>query len=652
MSFEVTLSSAAEQIFALLLKPISLIRAYPITSFLASLVLVPLFLVLSAALFFFGIATWRFISLHILGTDMYSHIPRPARTDRYPLLTGHLGYIRKSPPVEGHLTFHRELNTKVYVYRGLFYSPRLMISDAKAMLHMLSAANSYNYEKPASTRLVLKNFLGEGVLVAEGDVHKRQRKILQPAFSVGAIRELNPIFMRYSRDLVEKIGQMVDRSNSNAKEGGVDGVTRPFVAQSSYAMKASKPGEPVIDIGWWCIRAALDIIGDAGFGYHFEALKVDVDPSIVVRRAGDELGDAFNTLFKLSLKIDIVRFLQLYLSNFKWLKWVNSIPNKRKWATDSAYGELEKVSMQIVDRKKAEIRGEMQDEIEARGKTTSSDAFTKADFDEKDSVSTNGSAPGKDLLHLMMRANMAADVSPKEKLDDAELIGQITTLLIAGHETTSNQTAWTLWLLAQQSSVQQKLRDEIHDHFGRGMERDPGYDELMSMPYLDAVCKESLRVNSAVPSTIRVAKTSADVPLSKPYPTRDGRGTFNSIHIPAGREVIIPITLINIDDEIWGPDAAEFVPERWLDLPPAPRQNGLPMHLMSFISGPRGCIGNRFALAEFKAMLCHLVGSFHFETVQDWKVEAKQTAVIRSRVVGQEDVGPQMPLRISRIPTV
>ncbi|CDW96987.1 hypothetical protein [Sporisorium scitamineum] len=74
------------------------------------------------------------------------------------------------------------------------------------------------------------------------------------------------------------------------------------------------------------------------------------------------------------------------------------------------------------------------------------------------------------------------------------------------------------------------------------------------------------------------------------------------------------------------------------------------MHLMTFISGPRGCIGNRFALAEFKAMLCHLVGNFRFDQVKGWKIEAKQTAVIRSRVVGQEDVGPQMPLRISRIP--
>ncbi|CDR99472.1 hypothetical protein, partial [Sporisorium scitamineum] len=542
MKLELTPSYAAQQLLALLETPLSLFRQNPITTLLASLVLFPFLAFVSVALYFFSVAVWRYIALHILGTDMYSHFPRPRRTDKYPLITGNLGFIRRTPPVEAHLAFQRELGTSVYVYRGIFYSPRLFIADAKAMLHMLSAVNSYNYEKPSSTRLVLKNFLGEGVLVAEGDVHKRQRKILQPAFNVGAIRELNPIFMRYSRELTDKIGQMIDLSAS--QKGGADGVTKPFVAQSSYSLEASKPGAPVLDIGWWCTRAALDIIGDAGFGYHFESLKIDVDPSIVVERAGDVLGNAFNTLFKLTLKIDLMRFLQIYLSNFPLLRWVDDIPSKRKRATEDAYGKLEEVSMQIVNRKKSEIRSEMAAEVEARGasKTNGASGFTKADFDEKDSINAGtGSSSGKDLLHLMMRANMAADVSPKEKLDDAELIGQITTLLIAGHETTSNQTAWTLWLLAQQPSVQQKLREEIHDHFGRDMERDPGYDELMSMEYLDAVCKESFRCKSAVPSTIRVANTSADVPLSRPYPTRDGRGTITSVHIPRGREVIIPI---------------------------------------------------------------------------------------------------------------
>ncbi|KAJ1024777.1 hypothetical protein NDA16_002817 [Ustilago loliicola] len=655
MQYHISPPSVDQLLTHLVHRPLTLIHHHPILSLLSVTIFLPLLFLLSIALYLFILSAYHFISLHILGTDAYSNFPRPTRTDRWPLLTGNLGFIRRSPPTEGHLSFVRQLGTRVYVYRGLFYTPRLFIADPRAMLHMLSSANSYNYEKPLSTRLVLKNFLGEGVLVAEGDVHKRQRKILQPAFNVGAIRELNPIFMRYSRQLAEKIAAMIDLS-SDKKTGGADGVENPFVAQSKYSLEASKKGAPVLDMSWWTTRAALDIIGDAGFGYKFQSLEVSPDPSVVQERAGDVLGNAFNTLFKLTLKIDIMRFLQIFLSNYALLRWVDRIPNKRKRVTENAYKILEEVSQEIVDRKKKEIRNEMQAEIEARTSGKAGGAgrgFTKADFDEKESNGDgSGVGAGKDLLHLMMRANMAADVSPKEKLDDAELIGQITTLLIAGHETTSNQTAWTLWLLAQKPQVQQKLREEIHDHFNANMDRDPNYDELMSMPYLDAVCKESFRCKSAVPNTIRVAKTTADIPLSRPYPDRNGNHTITSVHIPKGREVFIPIQAINLDPEIWGQDAAEFKPERWLNLPDSAKQNGLPMHLMTFISGPRGCIGNRFALAEFKAMLCHLVGRFQFEEVEGWQVEAKQTAVIRSRVVGQEDVGPQMPLRVSHIQPV
>ncbi|EST09030.1 Cytochrome P450 [Kalmanozyma brasiliensis GHG001] len=638
MKLELTPSALVEGLSSLIRGTISFAVHRPLTTSFAILILLPLTLLLVTVLTFFTIALWRYAKLHVLGIDEYSHFPRPARTDRYPLLTGHLGHIRRNPPTLGHLSFVTQLKTRVYVYRGLFYSPRLFIADPRAMLHMLSAANSYTYEKPASTRLVLKNFLGEGVLVAEGEVHKRQRKILQPAFNVGAIRELNPVFMRYSRELAEKIGLMIDLSSSPSKDGGADGVEKAFVGQPQPSLKVSERGKPVFDVSYWTTRAALDIIGVAGFGYHFESLKINTDPSIVETRPGDTLGNAFQTLFKLTLKIDILRFLQIYLSNFWFLSWVDRIPSQRKRATEGAYAILEEVSQQIVDRKKEEIRKEMEADLAASGKG----GYTKAGFDESETG-------GKDLLHLMMRANMAADVSVKEKLDDKELIGQITTLLIAGHETTSTQTAWTLHLLSQQPTIQQKLREEIHDHFGRDMERDVGYDELMGMPFLDAVCKESFRVRSAVPSTIRVATASATIPLSQPYPTRDGKGSITSVHIPKGREVFIPIQAINSDPAIWGDDANEFNPDRWLNLPTEAKSSGLPMHLMTFISGPRGCIGNRFALAEFKAMLCHLVGRFEFEEVEGWKIEAKQTAVIRSRVVGQEDVGPQMPLRVSRI---
>lgn len=621
-----------------------------------SLIALPVLAVLGMASALFTLAITRWLKLNVFGIDIYTHVPSPRHSDRLFLLQGDLGLIRKMPPVQAHLHFAKELGTPVYVYRGLFYSPRLFLADTRAMSHVLSAANSYNFPKPNNARLVLKSFLGEGVLVAEGDVHKRQRKILQPAFGVAAIRDLSPIFMKYSRNLAEKIGQMVDTSAQQSKEKQADGIKSAFRAQPLPSLEASRPGAPVFDVSWWITRAALDIIGDAGFSYNFHSLKSSIDPSAPPseeEQEGDVLGNAFGALFKASVQITLSRFLQIYISSFQGLGWVADIPTQRQRAVKAAYRQLESVSLRIVQQKKEEIRQEMQSEVTSRGGAATK-GFKKSDFDEKDSSATVRKdgveiAAGKDLLHLMMRANMADDVASKEKLDDAELIGQITTLLLAGHETTSNQTSWTLWTLADHPEVVAKLRAEIHEHFGKEMDNEIGYDELMGMKYLDAVCKEMLRCISAVPNTVRVAQRDEVIPLSRPYRTQNGRSTFNSIRVRKGQELIIPIQAINSSKEIWGDDATEFKPERWFSLPESALSSGLPMHLMTFISGPRGCIGNRFALAEFKAMLCHLIGRFHFERIEGWEVEAKQSVVVRPRVVGQESIGPQMPLRVSRI---
>lgn len=140
---------------------------------------------------------------------------------------------------------------------------------------------------------------------------------------------------------------------------------------------------------------------------------------------------------------------------------------------------------------------------------------------------------------------MAPNVRESERMNDAELLGQITTLLTAGHETTSTLTTWFLHVVSQpgHQHVQKKLRAEVEEYFiGRD---DLDYDVLMGMPYLDMVTKEILRLLAPVTNTERVALRDDVVPLSKPYKTRDGKGTFDSVPIQKGLMLIIPIQMIN-----------------------------------------------------------------------------------------------------------
>ena len=97
------------------------------------------------------------------------------------------------------------------------------------------------------------------------------------------------------------------------------------------------------------------------------------------------------------------------------------------------------------------------------------------------------------------------------------------------------------------------------------------------------------------------------IPLSAPVKTTSGR-VSEHLTIGTGTTVVIPIRAINRSEEIWGVDAKEFRPERWIgadidkevDLPPKVRAYKGYHHLLSFLEGPRICLGRLFAVAEFK----------------------------------------------------
>ena len=142
--------------------------------------------------------------------------------------------------------------------------------------------------------------------------------------------------------------------------------------------------------------------------------------------------------------------------------------------------------------------------------------------------------------------------------------------MIAGHETTSFATAWTLFALAQAPQVQRKLRDELLD-----VKTDaPSMDELNALPYLDAVIREALRLYSPVCVTVREARKDDVIPLNNPYTDRHGLVHDHITHVPPlhihgtvlmavtriqrGTAILIPILAMNRSKIFWGEDAAEF----------------------------------------------------------------------------------------------
>jgi len=95
-------------------------------------------------------------------------------------------------------------NNGILRFRSFGNMDRLVVTNPEALKSVMSD-HSYDYEKPAPLRKFLVKILGEGLIIAEGDLHKFQKKHLLPAFQVQHIRELYPVFWGKSRGLVENI---------------------------------------------------------------------------------------------------------------------------------------------------------------------------------------------------------------------------------------------------------------------------------------------------------------------------------------------------------------------------------------------------------------------------------------------------------------
>ncbi|XP_078377061.1 cytochrome P450 3A24-like [Oculina patagonica] len=198
----------------------------------------------------------------------------------------------------------------------------------------------------------------------------------------------------------------------------------------------------------------------------------------------------------------------------------------------------------------------------------------------------------KDLLHLMMVANEETTVEGVSKLSDEEIVAQSMVFLLAGYETSSNTLAFTLYHLAVNPDVQDKLRTEIKEAMEYNAKK-PLYEVAQNIEYLDCVIMEAQRLCPPAAQVNRECSEDYDL---------------NGIHIPAGTEIVIPIYVLHHDPEAWE-DPEKFDPERFRGPSKDTRHA---FQFLPFGAGPRNCIGMRFALLEIKVALVRILMSYKF----------------------------------------
>ncbi|MCC0178223.1 cytochrome P450 [Waterburya agarophytonicola K14] len=192
-----------------------------------------------------------------------------------------------------------------------------------------------------------------------------------------------------------------------------------------------------------------------------------------------------------------------------------------------------------------------------------------------------------DILSLMM----SAKDEEGEGLQDIELRDELMTLMFAGHETTATAIAWSLYWVHRQPEIRTKLRAEI-----ASLGTDPEPMEIAQLPYLDAVCKETLRI---YPVGMLTFPREVQKPLELiGYKLEPGQIVMGCIYLLHQREDVYP-------------EPNKFKPERFLT------QEFSPYEFFPFGGGKRRCIGEALAKLEMKLVLATIIANYDLELLED-----------------------------------
>lgn len=202
-----------------------------------------------------------------------------------------------------------------------------------------------------------------------------------------------------------------------------------------------------------------------------------------------------------------------------------------------------------------------------------------------------------DILTLMLSARDDTG----QPMTDGELRDELMTLLLAGHETTASAITWALYWIARSPHIQDKLVTEL-----TACEDLSDSKMLMRLPYLSAICNETLRIYPVAPITFpRILKA----PM-----------TVMGLDFAPGTRLTPCIYLTHHRHDLY-PNPQAFRPERFLE------KTFSPYEFLAFGGSDRRCIGMAFALFEMKQVLATLLTQFHLELAEPQSIKPVRRGV-------------------------
>jgi len=376
---------------------------------------------------------------------------------------------------------------KASVYGGSVYA----IRDVEFAHHVL-VGNWQNYVKGQIIKRVAL-LLGNGLMVSKGDLWKRQRRMIQPAFNHESVGSLIHMMTQVNTELLTK-WQLAAAKNESVN------VTR--------------------DVSGMALEVVLRFIfGDdyARLGFHFDLLSQE---------------PARNMEFAASFRA------------------------------------LRTIILEVIGRRRTDS-------------TTSVDA-----------------------LGMLMKAR---DPQSGEFMQDRQLIDEVLTMVVAGHETTSSTLGWVWYLISQHPDVEQKLSDELN-----ALPNVSESGDLSKFLYTRQIIDEAMRLYPAGWLLTRRA-------------LRDDR--LGEYFVPAGTEIYVAPYFIQRNPNLWEePD--RFNPDRFR--PDNVKQRHR-LATMPFSAGPRNCIGELFARTEMQIHLMTIARYLRLRYLQSMPIELEAGVNLRSK---------------------
>nr|NP_001352298.1 cytochrome P450 6k1-like [Trachymyrmex cornetzi] len=187
-----------------------------------------------------------------------------------------------------------------------------------------------------------------------------------------------------------------------------------------------------------------------------------------------------------------------------------------------------------------------------------------------------------DLIDILIELKGTYRDQDSRTLDGDDLLAQAAVFFVASYETSSTTMAFTLYELARHPEVQNRLRKEILNALD-GTDGKITYNMVMSLPYLDMVVSEILRMYPPLPFLNRVTKETYKVPNS-------------DLVLEKGTPIFISLLGVHYDPEYY-PTPDKFDPERFTE---ENKRNRPTRVYLPFGDGPRICIGSRMGLLQSK----------------------------------------------------